>query len=581
MPIRDWAKRTLQSYPGISIMGPFQNYQTREQTDPQRMYLLEVIVLRALILLLGLNLADRLGLLPEHLGPLPFLLFFNILAPTLTFLFLLIYRLSRNRKALFYIQIGTDLILTTVLVFHSRGIESPFVSFYILIIIYCCLSLGRNGGMVCAALSTISYAGAITAGRIIIENLNRPTMDPQQATFRIAAHALGFWAVALLGTYLHKRLQAVESQLREKIESLTRLRKLNEHIVRSIRSGLITTDLHGHIAVFNTAAEELTGRNARDVIGKSIDRVIGKDFWERILGVDLLKNAKAMRHEAWIPLPDGQKRFLGFSVSPLMDHDDQLLGYILSFQDLTEIIRLEEEVRLKDRMATIGRMAAGIAHEIRNPLAAMQGSVEILRSHATLPKVDERLLDILIRESDRLNKFVEDFLNFARPRQYAKHSLNLVPLLKDSVVLLQNTPEIREKHSVVLSVEDPLVRIQGSADQLNQVFWNLAQNAIRAMPNGGELKIGVRKNRDGWGLIDFEDNGTGMSLEEQEHFFQPFHSQFKEGLGLGLSIIFQIMEDHQGRVSFESEKGKGTKVSLRFPPENMVALSNSIESRIH
>ncbi len=542
------------------------------------MYLLEIIVVRALVLLLGLNLADRLGLFPERLGPFPFLLFFNILTLALTFLLLMIYRFSADKKAQLYLQIGTDLILATVLVFHSRGIESPFVSFYLLIIIYCCLSLGRNGGMAGAALSTILYAGAITYGRIGNETLNQTIIDPQQATFRIAAHALGFWAVAFLGTYLYKSLQAIESQLKEKIESLSQLQKLNEHIVRSIRSGLITTDLDGRIAVFNNAAEELTGRSARDVIDKSIEHVIGEDFWKRILGADLLKNEKAMRHEAWVSHPDGGKRFLGFSVSPLMDHGHQLLGYILSFQDLTEIIRLEEEVRLKDRMAAIGRMAAGIAHEIRNPLAAMQGSVEILRSHSTLPKVDERLLDILIRESDRLNKFVEDFLNFARPRKYTKHPIDLVPLLKDSVILLQNTPEIREKHSVVLSVEEPLVRIQGSADQLNQVFWNVAQNAIRAMPNGGVLKIGVRKDTEGWGLIEFEDNGIGMSREEQEQFLQPFHSEFKEGLGLGLSIIFQIMEDHQGKVFFESERGKGTKVSLGFPPEEMYVQSNRAEA---
>jgi len=554
-------------------MGSFQHNQPQEQPAEHRMYLLKIIVVRAFVLLLGLNLADRLGLFPENLGPFPFLVFSNILALVLTSLFLLIYWLGCDKKAQFYLQIGTDLTLTTVLVFHSRGLESPFVSFYLLIIIYCCLSLGRNGGMICAALSTILYASAITSGRISIENLNQPAMDPQQATFRIAAHALGFWAVAFLGTYLHKRLQAVESQLKEKIESLTQLRQLNEHIVSSIRSGLITTDLQGRIAVFNTAAEELTERSAREVINKTIDNVIGADFWESILGTDLLKNEKALRHEAWIPLPDGGKRFLGFSVSPLMDREHQLLGYILSFQDLTEIIRLEEEVRLKDRMAAIGRMAAGIAHEIRNPLAAMQGSVEILRSHSILPRVDERLLDILIREGDRLNKFVEDFLNFARPRKYTKQPINLVPLLKDSVTLLQNAPDIRGKHSVVLSVEEPLVRIQGSADQLNQVFWNLAQNAIRAMPKGGELKIGVRKNGEGWGLIEFEDNGIGMSREEQEQFFQPFHSQFKEGLGLGLPIIFQIMED--------SEKGKGTKISLSFPPEDMYVLPNGAEYRIN
>jgi two-component system sensor histidine kinase PilS (NtrC family) len=531
--------------------------------------------------LLGLNLADQLGLLPELLGPFPYLPFFNILALTLTFLFLLMYRFSEDRKTQLFLQIGTDLILTTILVFHSRGFESPFVSFYLLIIIYCCQCLGRNGGMVGAALSTILYAGAITAGRFSAEDLNQAAMDPQQATFRIAAHALGFWAVAILGTYLHTRLQAVESQLKEKTESLSQLQKLNEHIVSSIRSGLITTDLQGRIAVFNTAAEELTGRSAREVINKPVDQVIGEDFWKYILDADILKNEKALRHEAWISIPGGGRHFLGFSVSPLMDHGHQLLGYILSFQDLTEIIRLEEEVRLKDRMAAIGRMAAGIAHEIRNPLAAMQGSVEILRSHATLPKVDERLLDILTRESDRLNKFVEDFLNFARPRKYEKHPIDLVPLLKDSITLLQNTPEIREKHSVVLNVQDPLVRVQGSADQLNQVFWNVAQNAIRAMPNGGELKIGVRKNGEGWGLIEFEDTGIGMSREEQEQFYQPFHSEFKEGLGLGLSIIFQIMEDHRGKVFLESEKGKGTKVSLSFPPEGLYIPSKSVETMVN
>ena len=150
------------------------------------------------------------------------------------------------------------------------------------------------------------------------------------------------------------------------------------------------------------------------------DLLVGEAFWTRILREDLLQNAKALRHEEWIALPNGSKRYLGFSVSPLLDQNQKSLGYIISFQDLTEITRLEEEVRLKDRMAAIGRMAAGIAHEIRNPLTAMRGSVEILRSHANLPGKDERLLDILIRESDRLNKFVEDFLCFARPRQYDK-----------------------------------------------------------------------------------------------------------------------------------------------------------------
>jgi two-component system sensor histidine kinase PilS (NtrC family) len=529
--------------------------------------LLALIVLRAVVLLLWLNLANRLELLPERLGSFPFLPFFNILALSLTFICLIGWFGHRYRMLQLCFQIGVDLLLATVLVANTRGIESPFVSFYLLIIIYCSLTLGRNGGMFGAALSTILYAGAIIAIHLGFSNISSSKMDTPLAAFKISAHALGFWAVAYLGTYLHRRLHLMENELREKIDSLTQLQRLNEHIVSSIRSGLITTDLQGRIAAFNAAARELTGKDSEETIGKPIQRVIGDKIWDQIQNADLLNNARALRHEEWIQLPNGSKRFLGFSVSPLLGADNQLLGFIISFQDLTEIMRLEEEVRLKDRMAAIGRMAAGIAHEIRNPLTAMRGSVEVLQARANLPEKDERLLHILIRESDRLNKFIEDFLNFARPRTYGKQELDLVPVLRDSVTLLKNSPEIRERYSVYLNIETQAMRILGSADQLNQVFWNLAQNAIRAMPNGGELTISIKGALDGVGQVVFQDSGIGMSREEMEQIFQPFHSGFSGGLGLGLSIIFQIMEDHQGKISFESEKGNGTKVTLSFPLE--------------
>jgi two-component system sensor histidine kinase PilS (NtrC family) len=460
-----------------------------------------------------------------------------------------------------------DLILATLLVAYTRGIESPFVFFYLLIIIYCSLTLGRNGGMVGAALSSILYSGTIIIMHLSLFGFDAPKMDKLFAVFRISTHALGFWAVAYLGAYLHQRLQAIEEELKEKINSLTQLQRLTEHIVNSIRSGLITTDLTGLVAVFNAAAKELMGRDPQEIIGKPVQTIIGEKFWTLILDANLLQIAKPLRYEEWISLPGGARRFLGFSASPLIDHNQQLLGYIISFQDLTEIIHLEEEVRLKERMAAIGRMAAGIAHEIRNPLTAMRGSVEVLHSHANLPEKDDRLLQILIRESDRLNKFIEDFLNFARPGTFAKHSIDLVPVLRDSVTLLRNSPEIKDRYSVNLEIEVQAMRILGSADQLNQVFWNLAQNAVRAMPKGGDLNISIRKTSDNIGQVVFQDNGIGMSPEEKEQVFQPFHSGFARGLGLGLSITFQIMEDHQGKIIFETEKGKGTKVSLNFPLE--------------
>jgi two-component system sensor histidine kinase PilS (NtrC family) len=549
---------------------------SKEQNQDLSRRLLELIIFRGFALLLSLNLAHRLTLLPSRLGSISFLSFFNILALALAAIFLALWRLDRHPRFQLFLQTGADLLLTTALVAFTRGIESPFVSFYLLIIIYCSLTLGRNGSLIGAALSTILYSGIIIADHFGYFGFSNFPIESQQAMFRISAHAIGFWAVAYLGTYLHSRLQAIEGELKEKIDSFTQLQQLNENIVSSIRSGLITTDLEGRIAVFNNASMELTGRESKDMIGKPVQTLIGEDFWNRILDADLFRKPKPLRNEQWVPLPGGMTRFLGFSISPLANQDQaRLLGYILSFQDLTEIKRLEEEVQLKDRMAVIGRMAAGIAHEIRNPLTAMQGSVEILRSHANLPQKDERLLDILIRESDRLNKFVEDFLSFARPRKYEKQSLDLLPILKDSITLLRNSPEMRARHSVQLQAEDQEVRISGSPDQLKQVFWNLAQNAVRAMPGGGELIIKVRKGNEDSQII-FEDNGIGMSPDEKGQIFQPFNSRFSNGLGLGLTIIYQIMEDHQGKISFESEKGKGTRAILSFPYEKYGTSNNEL-----
>ena len=538
--------------------------------------LLVLIALRAAILLAGLNLANPLGILPPHLGLVPFLPFFNALAVILTLTYLALWWNGRQLMFQLYLQIAVDFALTTILVAASRGIESAFISFYILIIICCSLMLGKNGGMVGAALSAILYAGIITAGSLGLIPLGS-RMDLRNTTFRISAHSLGFFAVAFLGTCLSQRLHAVQRELEEKIHSLKQLQRTNEHIVSSIRSGLITTDLEGRITVFNNTAEELTERETSGMLGQPVQTLLGEKLWTRIINNDFFNNARPLRHEEWITLASGAQRYLGLSVSPLLDQEQQLIGYIISFQDLTEIKRLEEEIRLKDRMAAIGRMAAGIAHEIRNPLTSMRGSVELLRSHISLSKTDERLLDILIRESDRLNKFVEDFLMFARPAKYMKSPVEIVSLLHDSVMLLQNSPEVREKHHIRLKLETQQIQIQGNADQLRQVFWNLAQNAIRAMPDGGTLTITAKPAPDGGGQIVFEDVGVGMSPEEKDQLFQPFHSGFKGGTGLGLSIIFQIVEDHRGRISFESEKGKGTTVSVYLPHQNQLVTATSVQ----
>ncbi len=537
----------------------------RGQTGELGRRLLWLIAVRVVILFLGLNLAQPLGILPDRLGSIPFLPFFNTFSVTMAFGYFALWWSGRRPALQLYLQIAVDLGTATVLVAHTRGSESPFVSFYLLIIIYCGLTLGRNGGLIGASLSTILHAGVIALSRLGWITLSGMPSELNTLTFTISLHALGFFSVAFLGADLSRRLHVIQQELEQKINSLEQLQRLTEHIVSSIRSGLITTDLSGNIILFNRAAQELTEKPRSEALNRPIRSVIGEGLWSKLDGADLFQDPRPLRHEEWIALPSGARRFLGYSVSPLLTHERKLIGYIVSFQDLTDIKRLEEEIRLKDRMAAVGQMAAGIAHEIRNPLAAMRGSVEILHSHLSLPAADERLLDIMIRESDRLNKFVEEFLTFAKPSRCVRKPLDLVALLHDSVTLLKNSPEVRNKHAVELRLEDPQIPMVGDADKLKQVFWNLSQNALRAMRSGGSLIIAARATADCGGEVVFQDSGGGMTDEEKAHLFQPFHSGFAGGTGLGLSIIFQIVEEHLGKIHFDSEKGRGTTVTLTFP----------------
>ena len=559
--------------PGPQLPGIVAELNHSERDQEIQRQILWLIVSRAILMLFGLNLADLLETLPPRLGSVPFISFFNITTVVLTAAYFGLWWSRRRPSWQLYLQIGADLWLTTLLVAHTRGIESPFVAFYLLIIIYSSLTLGRNGAMIGAALCAVLYSGIISTTQLGLISFDPPRIERETLAFRISFHALGFFAVAFLGTYLSVRLFAVKEQLEEKIDSVKHLEKLNERIVSCIRSGLITTNLGGTITVFNSAAEEITEKKSSDVLETPVQSVIGEELWLKIQSVDPLKDLRPLRHEFWVTMPDGEKRFLGFSVSPLMGKEGRLFGYIIAFQDLTEIQRLGEEIRLKEKMAAIGRMAAGIAHEIRNPLTSIRGSAEVLRSRLTLHERDARLMDIMLRESDRLNKFVEDFLCFARPGKQPKHSVELVSLLRDTSTLLENNPEVRKMHSIILRPEIAQIAIHGNPDQLKQVFWNLSQNALRAMPEGGTLTIQIATAQDGGARITFQDTGIGMTREEKENLFQPFHSGFKTGTGLGLSIVFQIMDDHKGRISYESEKGRGTTVSLYLPPQEPASKS--------
>lgn len=243
-----------------------------------------------------------------------------------------------------------------------------------------------------------------------------------------------------------------------------------------------------------------------------------------------------------------------------------------SFQDLTEILKLEEEIRRQDRLAALGKMAAGIAHEIRNPLAAMRGSIQMLQSELRLDDEQHKLMRIVLRESDRLNRTIEDFLRYARPRPLQLTSLQLDRLISDTLSLLEHSPETRPEHTFTLQSPPDLPAIVADGDQIKQVVWNLARNALQSMPHGGELRIVLTPLADQI-EIRLMDNGTGFPPDNLERPFEPFNSNREGGTGLGLAIVYQIVSDHGGRIYIRNRTDgvSGAEVSVLLPKEAKAA----------
>jgi two-component system sensor histidine kinase PilS (NtrC family) len=279
-----------------------------------------------------------------------------------------------------------------------------------------------------------------------------------------------------------------------------------------------------------------------------------------------LGGQRAARADYVFRTEGGQALDLGVSAAHLVTPDGRG-GYLLTFQDVTEMRRLEREGRQRQRLAAVGEMAAGIAHEIRNPLASMRGSIQILRAELRLTEEQADLMDIVLRESDRLNDIIRSFLSYARPQPLAAGPVNLGRLLRDTAVLIRNGPEVLPSHRIDVEAPENGPIVDGDDAQVRQVVWNLATNGLRAMPDGGRLVLRAKGQEDGGEgtvSLEVEDEGIGISAEQLDTLFQPFRGSFPRGSGLGLAIVHRIVSDHRGEVGIESEVGKGTRVVVRL-----------------
>lgn len=472
--------------------------------------------------------------------------------------------LPRRPKLQAYVQFVGDLLLITALVFLTGGIGSPFSIFYLVVIAVASTLLGREAGFTVATIAYGFYAflqlalfhgwpfGFTGAGAGSLARV----------AYNLVVNLAAFYAVAALTSILAGRAARAERELEARREDLADLRVVHRDVIQSITSGLATTEPGGRVTSLNRAGEEILALTEAQVIGRPVQQLVGEERWQ-----ELIAHPSAPGESRRIEMEverDGEPLCLGLSLSRLTDAAGHHRGYNLVFQDLTRWRRLEEEVRLKDRMAAVGELAAGIAHEIGNPLAAISGSVQMLSSSVGGDESQKKLIAILLKESQRLDRTIKGFLRFARPPERSTQRFDVGALLAENFELLRNSPEVREGHRLELVLDPPSVDLHADPDQVSQIFWNVARNALKAMPAGGRLTV-AGEVADGAYRLRFTDTGRGMPESHRANLFHPFQSFFDGGTGIGMAIVYRIVEEHGGRIEVDSAEGRGTTITIELP----------------
>lgn len=489
------------------------------------------------------------------------------LAYGLTFIYVALDRIVRSRAVTLYAQIVGDIALETMLVYFTGGLDSPFSFLYLVSVITASMLLYRRGGIIAATVAALLYGAlvAVMYYRIIPyptgELFRFSGWTAMRLYLNMGTNFAGFYATALLTSYLSEQLRETFRELDVNRQNLAQLRALNQNVVESIPSGLITTSTDGTVSFVNPAAAELLGITTR-VTGSHISelRVFTADEWSRLTE---RMPRRILRGEHLYHRGD-EIRTLGYAVTPLNTLEGEAYGMTLIFQDLTEMKKLEEQLRMKDRMAAVGELSAGIAHEIRNPLAAIAGSVQVLRRSPELRPAEQRLMSIILKESDRLNKSISEFLRFVRPQERQPRRFDVAQSLRETLELLANSPELSEAHRLEPRIEPESLVLEGDPDQIRQVFWNIARNAVQAMPGGGLLRVTTSID-DGEYRISFIDHGRGMSEQDRRRLFQPFRTNLPSGTGLGMAISYRIVQEHGGRIDVSSIEGLGSTISIVLP----------------
>jgi two-component system sensor histidine kinase PilS (NtrC family) len=480
---------------------------------------------------------------------------------------------AKLTHSLAYFQIIWDLLFVTALLVVTGGISSPFSFLYLLSVINASVLLARREALYTASLCGILYGALLDFqfyGLLAPLGLSQSQASQYGAGYifyTIFINIAGYYLAAFLTGYLAERALRSELALEEKSVDFDELTRLHSAIVTSMNSGLMTLDPDRKIKVFNACAELLTGFAQAEVYDRRLEEILPEFL--PVIG------ALHVRAEITLASRRASPRILGCAATTLSDREGRDTGIIINFQDVTELKQMEAELKRADRLAAVGELSARIAHEIRNPLASISGSVQLIAQDCAIRGEERQLFDIVIKETERLNGLISEFLAYARPHPPQLVAVPLCRMIDDLKILMRSDKRferitIRQEFAGSL-----LVRVD--VDQFTQVFWNIFANAADAMPEGGEISVGMERlagvgNESGgasWDEIAISDTGTGMSTHELASIFEPFFTTKRGGTGLGLATVYRIVEGHGGHVRVESTAGQGTRFLIYLPREDL------------
>ncbi|HWR58052.1 MAG TPA: ATP-binding protein [Thermodesulfovibrionales bacterium] len=516
-----------------------------------------LIIFRAFFVtfLLGTFLIFKIGYykFPYHSG-LPYLI---VSLYSLSFIYAVLLYQLKNLTAFAYVQLSLDAVAAILLIFLTGGIESWFSFIMILSVIASVITVDKRAGYTTATLCSLLYGTMLDLQFYgVIPITYDYLVKEKDFLYNIFSNITALYVTAYLTGYLSSRLERASMRLEEKDSDLKDLAFFNRELIESLPSGLLTTDISGTILIFNKAAEDITGIARTDAIGSSITKVfpfIPYPF-------------ETERKEGKVFLY-GDTRTVGLSICASKDTAGSKTGYICIFQDITSLKNLEEDLKHKETLAAIGELSANMAHEIRNPLASLKGSIEILKEGALTKDHGEKLMNIAISEMDRLNKIITDFLTYSRPRHPEFFRFDLHEVLDETIELTRNALPGLDGITIMKDFKGTN-EIVADPQKLRQVFLNLGINAIESLGQGGLLTIGTRRTGDRV-IISFRDSGVGIPRENLNDIFYPFYTTKDKGTGLGLSIAYRIIEEHHGKIIVDSSPGKGTTFEVvipSFPP---------------